>query len=124
EPAELVSEGEGPGIHVRPQEAAPGLEADLVEAAVLLREFDEAIRMRRAHETTLRGIGPSVIGTHDRPKLRAFLQIDEARPSVAAHVVEGPCLAIRPANGEDALATDLPGEEVPRVREVFLAVQV
>src|SRR3989475_2947414 len=124
ESPEFVLKGGGLRIQIRPHETAPRFEPNPVQAALLLLEVHEGFRVRCSDKPTLRRIGPTVIRTDDGTKLRPRRFLHEARPPMAADVVEGPYDTVRATDHDDTLTANLTGEEIPRSSDLVLAAQV
>ena len=120
--AQVLGERRGAvAFEIDEQETTPGLDRDWVERELLLAEPLALVEMGRADEPPVEGVRPRVVRAGHRPLEMPLVHIAQARPAMAADVVEGTRPPVPVAHHDHAFAPDRHGEEVARLLDPLLA---
>ena len=107
--------------HVHEHEARVAVDRDVVERVVRAIELLALLHVRRADQLAVQVEGPRVVRADERLArgLRPADVVEELRPAVAAHVVEGAELAGVVPHDEDRLPRDVADDVVAGVRDLL-----
>ena len=111
-PGRELRQGLGRRIEIDEIEAAENLQPDGLQAVLRLVEIIQPLAARRVAQIAGEIVAPGVIAAaDDGAELAAPLQ-QQAVAAMLADIVEGPRLAIAPADHHHALIEDLLGQEI------------